>query len=392
MKTTSHAKTLALLGASALVAGVALAQAPANVPQGGPAPAVAPPGAALPSMAPMAPPVPPAALSPEEKAKEDARRALPLARINGQTVTVGDFEAAIEHQSPLLRRDLSDRAKRAEFLDKLVNMDLLADEAKRRGFDKDEEAVSVRKNQLASLMHQRISEGVKDEAPPDDAVRKYYDDHIDAYVKPEKMRARHILVTDKGKAEKLLADVLKKKPSQHEFRKLAQENSEDEDTRLRGGDLMFFTRPAERKPDDPAVDPAVAEAAFKLRENGEISPQLVKGQKGYHVIMRTGHRDRMDVPFEEAKPRLAVLVQRDLRKDKVEKAVDEIKNRVKVTVYEENLKDVVIDLSSGPPEPDAPGGLTARERAERQKMLESGRDEPAAIPGVVMPAKKPAGE
>ncbi|MDD5306293.1 MAG: peptidyl-prolyl cis-trans isomerase [Deltaproteobacteria bacterium] len=387
MKTTSLVKTLALLGAFALVAGVALAQAPAKAPRGGPDPAAAPPG-----MLPMAQPEAQKVLTPEEKAKEDARRALPLARVGGQTVTVGDFESALEHQSPLLRKDLGDRAKRAEFLDKLVNMDLLADEAKRRGFDKDDEVIEVRKNQLASLMHQRISEGIKDEEPPEDAVRKYYDDHIDSYVKPEKMRARHILITDKDKAEKLLADVLKKKPSQHEFRRLAQENSEDEATRLRGGDLMFFPRTAERKQDDPEVDPAVAEAAFKLKENGEVSPELIKGAKGYHVVMRTGHRDRMDIPYEEAKPRMAVLVQRDLRKDKVEKAVEEIKGRIKVTVSEENLKDVVIDLSSGPPEPDAPGGLTARERAERQKLLMSGREDPSKVPGLVMPAKKPEGE
>jgi peptidyl-prolyl cis-trans isomerase C len=387
MQTTSLLKTFALLGASALLAGVALAQGPANAGGGEPLPAMAPAG--MPS---MAPPAPPRELTPEEKAKEDARKALPLAKVDGQILTVGDFEAALEHQSPLLRKDLGDKAKRAEFLDKLVNMELLAAEAKRRGVDKDEEVISVRKNQLASLMHQRIAEGIKDEPAPDDAVRKYYDEHIDSYVKPEKMRARHILVTDKAKADKLIADILKKKPSQHEFRRLAQENSEDEATRLRGGDLMFFTRTKERKQGDPEVEPAVADAAFKIKDNGEVYPQLVKSAKGYHVIMRTGHRDRMDIPFEEAKPRMAVLVQRDLRKDKIEKAIDDIKGRVKVTVSEETLKDVVIDLSSGPPEPDAPGGMTAKERAERQKLLTSGRQDPRNIPGIVMPPKKPEGE
>jgi peptidyl-prolyl cis-trans isomerase C len=300
---------------------------------------------------------------------DEARLALPVAEIDGDPMTLGYLESTAQRQSPLQRKELEDPEKRKEFLEKLINMELLAAEAERRGYDEHEEVQTVLKNQLASLMHRRIADDIKEEEPTEDAMRKYYEEHVDNYKKPEKMRARHILVSDKSKADQLLADVLKKKPSQYEFRRLAQENSEDESTRLRGGDLTFFPLPSDRREGDPEVEPEVAEAAFKIKENGDVHPEIVKSSKGYHVIMRTGHREKMDLSFEDAKDRLVLLVKREERKNKVEAAIDALKEKFPVELHEENLKDVVIDLSGGPPEPNAKGGLTPKERKEKREAL-----------------------
>lgn len=305
---------------------------------------------------------------------DEARLALPVAKIDGEPMTLGYLESTAERQSPLQRKELEDPAKRKEFLEKLINMELLAAEAARRGYDKHEEVQTVLNNQLASLMHRKIADGIQEEEPTEDAMRKYYEDNIDSYKKPEKMRARHILITDQAKAEQLLADIKKKKPSQYEFRRLAQENSEDESTRLRGGDLTFFPLPAEKREGDPDVEPEVAEAAFKIKENGEVYPELVKSSKGYHVIMRTGHREKMDLSFEDSKDRLVLLVKREERKNKVEAAIDALKDKFPVVLHEENLKDVVIDLSGGPPEPNAKGGLTPKERKEKQEAIQKQHD------------------
>ncbi|MBW2276373.1 MAG: peptidyl-prolyl cis-trans isomerase [Deltaproteobacteria bacterium] len=314
------------------------------------------------------------ALAAKPEAEDDARLAQPVAKIDGEAMTLGYFESTAQRQSPLQRKELDDEAKRKEFLEKLINMELLAAEAARRGFDNHEEVQTVLKNQLASLMHRRIADEIQEVDPTEDTMRKYYDDHVDNYKKPEKMRARHILVSDKGKAEQLLSDVVKKKPSQYEFRRLAQKNSEDESTRLRGGDLTFFPPPGDRREGDPEVEPEVAEAAFKIKENGDVHPELVKSSKGYHVIMRTGHREKMDLTFDDAKERLVLLVKREERKNKVEGSIDALKEKFPVVLHEENLKDVVIDLSGGPPEPNAKGGLTAKERKEKREAVEKQRE------------------
>ena len=194
-----------------------------------------------------------AAKGEQEEGEQGARLTLKIAEINGQPMTLGYLESAAEKQSPIIRRGLADADKRKEFLDKLINMELLAAEAASRGYGDHAEVQSVRKNQLASLMHKKIADEIAEEEPTEAQMRGYYEEHSDSYNKPEKVRARHILLADEEKAAKVLEDILAKKPSQYEFRRMAQEKSEDESTKLRGGDLTFFPRAADHREGDPEI-------------------------------------------------------------------------------------------------------------------------------------------
>jgi peptidyl-prolyl cis-trans isomerase C len=286
----------------------------------------------------------PAAVS-ETKAKETARKALPVAKVNGVVITIGDMEDAMSGQSPMFRQEFRDPEKRKELLDRLIKTELMAGEAKKRGYDKDPEVLAIGKNKLASLMHRKLVEAAESIVPKDENLKKYYDEHYGDYHKPEKMRARHILIKDKAKAEGLLKEILKDKPELHEFRKIAKDNTEDEKTEKNGGDLGFFSRIEEKTDDDPAVSAPIVEAVFKLAKNGDVAPKLIETEAGFHIVMRTGHRKKMDVPFEEAKERLAVLVKREMRRDTIEADIEKLKERYQTTVSEENLKHVVIDLT-----------------------------------------------
>jgi len=307
----------------------------------------------------------------QEIDKGDERLSLKVATIDGKPITLGYVESAALKQSPIVRKGLADPEKRREFLDKLINMEVLAAEAEKRGFADHAEVKSVRKNQLASLMHKKIADDIAEEEPTEEQMRAYYEEHSDSYNKPEKMRARHILIKDEDAAEKLLAEILEKKPSQYEFRRMAQEKSADEPTRLRGGDLTFFPRIEDRKDGDPEIPAPLVEAVFSLKENGDIYSKLIKSEEGFHIVMRTGHRDAMNLSFEDAKERLALLVKRENRKNAVENAIDALKKRFEVTLHEENLKDVVIDLTGGPPKPGIKGGLTPQERNKLKAALDS---------------------
>jgi peptidyl-prolyl cis-trans isomerase C len=282
----------------------------------------------------------------EKAEKEDeARKQLPVAKVNGMVITVGDMEEAMAGQSPMFRQEFANPEKKKELLDRLVKTQLMAEEAKKRGYNKDPEVLSIAKNKLASLMHRQLMKSAESVVPSDEDLKKYYDENIDDYHKPEKMRARHILIKDKEAAEALLKDVLKKKPELHEFRKIAKDNTEDEETKKKGGDLGFFPKTEEKSESDPDVPAPIVEAVFKLSKNGDVSPKLVETEQGYHIVMRTGHRKKMDVSFEEAKDRLAVLVKREMRRDTIESDIEKLKERYPTTISEENLKHVVIDLS-----------------------------------------------
>lgn len=277
---------------------------------------------------------------------EKAREALPVARIDDEEISLGFLERAVElQQTGMMHRPPMSEKQVNDFLGQMVDSMLMADEAKRRGYDKNPEVIAITKNKLASLMHRRITDEVGQPEPSEDDLKKYYEENYDTYHKPEKVRARHILIKDKAKAEALLKEILSKKVKQQEFRKMAKETTEDEETKKHGGDLGFFTRDEDRKEGDPEIPKAIVDAAFKLEKNGDIFPKLVETDKGFHIVMRTGHRKKMDLSFDDSKDRIKLLVGREMRKNQVEARIEQLKERYPVEIFEENLKHVVIDLS-----------------------------------------------
>lgn len=257
-------------------------------------------------------------------------------------ITLSEFAAVAATQTPMGQSEIiQDSKKRLELLDKLINMNLLAYEAIRRGYDQNPEVVTVKKSRLATLMHNRISGQIQALDPTEEDMRAYYQKNIDKYNKPEKVRLRHILLSNETEARALLNRLEKEEVSQYQFRKLAKDQSEDEKTRHKGGDLTFIVR------DTPPeiLDSKLVEAAFKIPSNGAIYSQLVQTEKGYHILMRTGYRKPMNLSFDEAKTRLEKLVQRQLHKEKVELAMKELQKKYNVQLFEENLKHVVIDLT-----------------------------------------------
>ncbi len=301
----------------------------------------------------------PSAEGTPEEAAEKARRALVVAKVESAEITLGDMEDALASQPPMFRQEYAAPEKQKELLDNLIKSKLMAQEAKRRGYDKDSEVTAIAKNKLASLMHRQLVEAAESMAPAEEDLKKYYDAHIGDYHKPEKVRARQIVIKDKTKAEALLKELLSKKPELHEFRKVAKENTEDEGGKANGGDLGFFTKPEDRAEGDPDVAKPVVDAAFSLKKNSDIYSKPIETDNGYIILMRTGYRAKLDIPFEEAKDRLDVLVRRDLRQKTVEDGIEKLKERFLVNITEENLKHVVIDLSeetsgASPTKPAAP--------------------------------------
>ena len=90
-----------------------------------------------------------------------------------------------------------------------------------------------------------------------------------------KIKCSHILVKKQSEAFAIL-ERLKKGES---FANLARELSIDKGSAKRGGDLGLFGKGMMVRPFE--------EAAFKLKK-GEMTPEPVKTEFGYHIIKRAG--------------------------------------------------------------------------------------------------------
>jgi peptidyl-prolyl cis-trans isomerase D len=113
---------------------------------------------------------------------------------------------------------------------------------------------------------------------PSREVERYYNNNIELYTTPEQVRASHILFKTEGKdeaavraaAEKVLAQV----KQGGDFADLAKKYSEDEQSKVLGGDLDYFGQ--------GRMVPEFDAAVFAMSP-GAVS-DLVKSAFGFHII------------------------------------------------------------------------------------------------------------
>src|SRR5262245_17940805 len=94
--------------------------------------------------------------------------------------------------------------------------------------------------------------------------------------------------------------------------------SEDDDSKLRGGDLTFFDRKTSLYP-KPLV-----EAAFALKEVGDVSPP-VQTERGYHILKLTQKRPGFTRPFAEAKRQIQTRLFQESRAKRMEQWMAEMR-------------------------------------------------------------------
>jgi peptidyl-prolyl cis-trans isomerase C len=294
------------------------------------------------------------------KSKAGAESADPaqiVAKVDDSVITVADVQEKINKQSPFVRARYTTPDKKKEYLDSLIRFEVLANEAERRGFDKDPEVLRVMKQQMISKFLQKDFESkLKVEDVPDAEVEKYYKEHPAEFNQKDEVRVSEIVVKDKSRADKALAEAkaLPKASAtgadQKGFRDLVTKYSEDEESKSRGGDLAFLDRESTK------VEKPIVEAAFKLNEVGDVVE--LKTDKGWAVLRLTQKRPGFSRPLAEVKRQIQQRLFRDLRSKSMDTFVADLRKKSNIDVHEENLSKIVIDtgMSGGGPSGMPPGG------------------------------------
>lgn len=162
-------------------------------------------------------------------------------------------------------------------------------------------------------------------------VRKFYDEHRARFVQsPEERRVSHILIkadqsapqaqrdAARAKAQALLEQA-RKNPAA--FAELARQNSQDEVSAAKGGDLDFFPR--------KTMVPAFEDAAFAMKE-GQIS-DVVQTDYGFHILRVTGVHNEVIKPYEAVRAE----IEGELKADQAKRAYAQAAEQFTNTVYEQ---------------------------------------------------------
>jgi peptidyl-prolyl cis-trans isomerase C len=281
-------------------------------------------------------PVPGAQTAP---AQNTAEAATVVAKIDGTVITLGELEERINRQSPYVRGRYTSLEQKKEFLDNLIRFEVLAKEAARRGLDQDADVLRTMKQvMIQKLINQEFDDKITPDAITEDELRAYYDANTAEYVRPEEVRASAIVLDNRAQAERVLAEARGDAGKTNKgFRDLVAKYSIDEDTKLRGGDLRYFTT------DEPELPAPVVKAAFALAQVGDIS-DVIDGQNGkLYVLKQTNRRKGSTRSFEDAKPAIRNTLFREKRNRAQSAFVEGLRSKAKIEIDEASLSKVRIE-------------------------------------------------
>jgi len=251
-----------------------------------------------------------------------------IAKVNNAAITKEDFLKESKLVPEWAKQNFSTKDGKERFLEELIKKELIYQDAKNKGLDKDKEILAqveeFKKMTLLSLvLKKEIEEKVQ---VSDEDAKDFYNKNQDKFKKGEEIKASHILVD----MEKEAKDILARLKKGEDFAKLAMALSKDKGSAAKGGDLGSFTR--------GRMVPEFEEAAFSLKP-GEISAPL-KTQFGYHIIKVIERKEGNMVPFEEAKETVTRQLLSEKQKGAFDAYIEGLKKKSKVTTESKALETI----------------------------------------------------
>jgi peptidyl-prolyl cis-trans isomerase C len=267
---------------------------------------------------------------------------VPLARVDDVVITVGEFQERINRQSPYIRARYTSLEQKKEFLDNLIRFEVLAKEAFARDFDKDPDVVRTMKQvMIQKLMKDEFEDKLNPEDITDEEMRAFYKEHESEYNKPAEVRVSAIILRNKGQADKVAKEAHGEAGASNKgFRELVTRYSADETTKIRGGDLRYFSEQSTEIP-KPVID-----AAFRLERTGDVAGPIDAGNGTFYIIKQTGKRRALQKSFDEVKRQIQNRIYRDKRTTAQRDFIAGLRQKANVEVYEDNLGKVRVDTSA----------------------------------------------
>ncbi|SAL65845.1 PpiC-type peptidyl-prolyl cis-trans isomerase [Caballeronia choica] len=220
-----------------------------------------------------------------------------IAVVNGTPIPKARVDALV---SQLVQQGQTDSPQlQAAVREELINREILMQEAARRGIaTRPDVRAQLAVAQQSVVLRAMIEDFVKTHTPTDAEIKARYDDLVKQAGGGKELHLHHILVEDEAQAKDLIAKI----KAGASFEDLAKQYSKDPGSGKNGGDLDWSS--------PQAYVPEFGAAAQKLKK-GEVTPEPVKTQFGWHIIRLDDTRDIPPPPLEQVKPQIAKQIEQE---------------------------------------------------------------------------------
>lgn len=202
----------------------------------------------------------------------------------------------------------------AAIIEELVNVELLAQQAKAKGLDKTADFIAEMNNQHRALLAKAVVTQLLTTTPiKEEDVQKFYQQQLQSGPRNE-YRIRHILSKSEADAKAVISELDKGT----DFAAVAKERSTDASA-AQGGELGWI---------EPSRLPKTFGEGLMLLSKGSYSKSPVLTSFGWHVIKVDDMRDLKPAPFEQVKDQLRMALQNKM----VTEYILELKKKAKIEV------------------------------------------------------------
>ena len=256
-----------------------------------------------------------------------------VARWGKSVITNEDLDIRIKGYPPELQERLKDPGQRKQYIESLIQILTAGAEARAQKIDKEKE-ISIRIDDMINsiLLQEYINRKMKDLPPPtDQEIKAFFDAHQNEYVTPVFIHAQHILIEAKPDAPEEAVTAAQAKATKvydelaagGDFGKLAQQYSDDRETRDNGGDLGLFRA-------DQMV-PEFSGPVF-LMQKGELGKPF-RTPFGFHVVKVNDVLPATQMALEDVKDDVQNRLENEKKEKLVYSELDRLKKKYKVEIY-----------------------------------------------------------
>ena len=233
-----------------------------------------------------------------------------VATVNGTAIPKNRVDAVVHAQESQGQKDTPEM--RAAIRDRLITLEVIAQEANRKGLAKSTDTVIQIELARANILAQAYRLDYFKQHPVSDEALKAEFEKLKSQMGDKEYKARHILVEKETEAK----EIIEKLKKGEKFEELAKA-SKDPGSKEQGGNLDWNLPGGFVKP--------FSDVMVKL-EKGKYTETPVQTQFGWHVIQLDDVRSAKFPDYEQVKPNLRQRMQEAM----FEKAVAELRAKAKI--------------------------------------------------------------
>ncbi|MGM0556688.1 MAG: peptidyl-prolyl cis-trans isomerase [Myxococcota bacterium] len=264
----------------------------------------------------------------------------PVAIVNGEVITHDEFQRRIQQLAPFARARLSSIEQRKKYLDSVVQFEIMADEAEKRGYGDDPAVLQAMKDvMIRKMIQEEVRERVSMSDITEDEVEQYYREHRGEFRKPESRRIALLLVDTQEEAQNIRASLIENQPEAQdqrvlEFRKMAANLTTDREAAREGGDVGWIEHPDARP-----KRIKLSREVFKLEQPGVITEPFRLRDK-WALATYFNKRSGSDKKLEDVRESIRETLYADKKKEARDAFIAELQKDARVEKHQDVIESV----------------------------------------------------